>query len=100
MENSNDAIFIVQEGHIKFSNQKAKQMGNDLGVALDRAPFAQYVHPDDHDMILDRHGRRIKGEKPPAAYAFRLVGHEDQELWIELNAVQINWRGKPATLNF
>ena len=100
VENANDAIFIVQAGQIKFANQKANQIGNALGVELDRVPFAQYIHPDDRDMVLDRHERRIKGEKPPATYAFRLVGHEDQEIWIELNAVRINWQGKPATLNF
>ncbi len=67
---------------------------------MDRVPFAQYIHPDDRDMVLDRHERRIKGEKPPASYAFRLVGRNDQEMWVELNAVRINWQGKPATLNF
>jgi PAS domain S-box-containing protein len=100
VENANDAIFIVQKGRIKFANQKAKQLGNDLGVDLDRVPFEQYIHPDDRPMVLDRHERRIKGEKPPTGYGFRLVGHEDQELWVVLNAVQINWQGKPATLNF
>ena len=100
VENANDAIFIVQEGQIKFSNQKAKQMGDDLGVALDRVPFAQYIHPDDRDMVLDRHARRIAGEDLPDTYAFRLVGSDDHEMWIELNTVLINWKGNPATLNF
>ncbi len=100
VENANDAIFIVQEGQIKFSNQMAKQMGNDLGVDLDRVPIENCIHPDDRDLVLERHKRRIKGEKLPDTYAFRLVGHDDQEMWVELNAVQINWEGKPATLNF
>ena len=63
VENANDAIFIVQEGQIKFANQKAKQMGKDLGVDLDRVPFAQYIHPDDRDLVLERHKSRIKGGK-------------------------------------
>ena len=100
VENANDAIFIVQEGQIKFANQRALQMGNDLGVELDHVPFAQYIHPDDRGLVLERHKSRIKGEKPPDTYAFRLVGQDDQEIWIELNAVQINWKGKDATLNF
>jgi PAS domain S-box-containing protein len=100
VENANDAIFIVQEGRIKFANQMAKQMGNDLGVDLDRVPFANYIHPDDRGLVLERYKRRIKGEKLPNTYAFRLVGQDDQVIWIELHAVQINWDGKPATLNF
>jgi len=100
VENANDAIFIVQEGRIKFANQKAKQMGNDLGIDLDRVPFANYIHPDDRGLVLERYKRRIKGEKLPNTYAFRLVGQDDQVMWVELNAVQINWDGKPASLNF
>ena len=100
VENASDAILIVQEGQIKFANQRAKQIGNDLGVELDRVPFVQYIHPDDRDLVLEWHKSRIKGEKQPATYAFRLVGHDDQDIWIELNAVQIKWKGKPATLSF
>jgi two-component system cell cycle sensor histidine kinase/response regulator CckA len=100
VENASDAILIVQEGQIKFANQRAKQMGNDLGLELDQILFAQYNHPDDRDMVLGRQGIPIKGEKQPATHAFRLDGHDDQEIWIELNEVQINWKGKPATLSF
>ena len=100
VENANDAIFIVQEGQIKFANRKARQMGNGLGVELDRVPFAQYIHPDDRGMVLERHKSRIKGEKLPDTYAFRLLGQNDQVMWVELNAVKIDWGGKPATLNF
>jgi PAS domain S-box-containing protein len=100
VENGNDGIIIVQEGQIKFANQKARQMGNDLGVDLDRVPFTNYIHPDDRGLVFERHKSRIKGEKLPDTYAFRMVGHDDQKMWIELTVVQINWEGKPATLNF
>ena len=100
VENAGDAIFIVQDGQIKFANQKAKQMGNDLGVALDRVSFVKYIHPDDRNMFLDRHARRVKGEKLPNNLPFRLVGQNDQEMWVELKAVLTNWKGKPATLSF
>ena len=100
VENAGDAIFIVQDGQIKFANQKAKQMGNDLGVELDRVSFVQYIHPDDRDKFLDRHAQRVKGEKLPNNSAFRLVGPNDQEMWVELKVVLINWKGKPAIPEF
>ena len=100
VENAGDAIFIVQDGQIKFANQRAKQMGNELGVELDRVSFAQYIHPDDRDKFLDRHAQRVKGEKLPNNSAFRLVGPNDQEMWVELKVVLINWKGKPASLSF
>jgi two-component system cell cycle sensor histidine kinase/response regulator CckA len=100
VENASDAILIIQEEQIKFANQRAKQIGHNLGVELDRVPFVRYIHPDDRDLVLERNKSWIKGETQPATYAFRLVGHDDQEIWIELNAVQLNWEGKPATLSF
>ena len=100
VENANDAIFILQEEQIKFANQMAKQMGNELGVDLSRVPFANYIHPADRDLVLERHQERLKGKNLPHTYAFRLIGRDDQVMWIELNAVQIDWQDKPATLNF
>ena len=100
VENANDAIFILQEGLIKFANRKAKLIGNDLGVDLNRVPFANYIHPADRDLVLERHKGRLKGENLPDMYAFRLIGRDDRVMWIELNSVQIDWHGTPATLNF
>lgn len=100
VENANDAIFIVQEEQIKFANQMAKQMGNELGVDLTRVSFADYIHPADRNLVLERHKSRLKGENLPDTYAFRLIGRDDQMMSVELNAVQIDWHGKPATLNF
>ena len=100
VENANDAIFILQEEQIKFANQMAKQMGNELGVDLNRVPFADYIHPADRNLVLERHKSRLKGENLPDTYAFRLIGRDDQMMWVELNAVEIDWHGKPATLNF
>jgi PAS domain S-box-containing protein len=67
VENANDAIFIIQEGQIKFANQKAKQMGDELGLDRDQVQFTRYIHPEDRDMVLRRHARRLKG-KTAAGY--------------------------------
>ena len=100
VENANDGIFILQDGQIKFPNLKARQMGESLGLELGRVPFADYIHPQDRNIVIDRHIRRIKGEKLPHTYSFRLVGKSGQEMWVELNTVKITWEGKAATLNF
>lgn len=100
VENANDAIFIVQDNQVKFPNKKAKEIGKYLGLDLDIIPFANYIHPDDRDTVIDRHIRRLKGEELPNTYSFRIVGKDEQEIWTELNSVNINWEGKPATLNF
>jgi two-component system cell cycle sensor histidine kinase/response regulator CckA len=100
VENANDAIFILQDGQIKFFNQQTKQIGNYLSLELERIPFAEHVHPEDRDMVIGRHLRRLEGEELPNTYAFRLVGSDGQIMWVELHSVQINWEDGPATLNF
>lgn len=100
VENANDAIFILQDGQIKFSNRKAKQIGKRLGVEFERFPIVDYIHPEDRDMIIERHRKRLKGLKLPHAYSFRLIGKDGRTMWVEINTVKVNWKGEPATLNF
>ena len=100
VENASDAIFIFQDQKVKFPNPKAIELGRNLAVDLEQVPFLNYVHPEDRQMVIERHSKRLKGEKVPNTYSFRLMNRDGEELWAELNAVLINWEGKPATLNF
>jgi len=100
VENSNDAIFIIQDGDVKFPNERGREIGRKIGIELERFPFVNYIHPDDREMVVDRHIRRLKGERLSPTYAFRLVGTGDRMMWVEINAVLIEWEGGPATLNF
>lgn len=100
VENANDAIFIVQDGQVQFPNRKGKEIGRQLGLDLERVPFIEYVHPDDREMVIDRHLRRLRGDDLPHTYSLRLVGSNGHEMTVALNAVLIQWQGRPATLNF
>ena len=100
VENANDAIFIIQDQKVKFPNPKAIEIGHEMGVDLRKVPFINYIHPKDQQTVIERHKKRLKGEKVPNTYAFRIRKRNGETLWAELNAVLINWEGKPATLNF
>lgn len=100
VENASDAIFIIQDQKVKFPNPKAIEIGRNLAIDLERVLFLNYIHPEDRQMVIERHSKRLKGEKVPDTYSFRLMNRGGEELWAELNAVLIKWEGKPATLNF
>jgi PAS domain S-box-containing protein len=100
VENANDAIFVLQDEKIRFGNPRAKDIGVYLKVKLDEVSFTNYVHPEDRDMVVDRHRKRLNGENVPDVYSFRLISNEGKEMWVELNSVLMNWEGRPATLNF
>ena len=99
-ENANEAIFVAQNGKLVFLNPMTTMM---IGYSREEAvskPFIEFIHPDDRDMVVGRHLRRIKGEELPQIYSFRIIHRDGNVQWVELNAVLINWEGKPATLNF
>ena len=100
IETATDSIFILQDGEVKFPNPRAREMARMMGVDLRQHSFFEYVAPEDQNMILERHFRRLKGEKVPSTYNFRLLRANGETFWVEINAVRINWEGRPATLNF
>lgn len=100
IETATDAIFILQDGEVKFPNPKAREMARMMGVDLRQHSFFEYVAPEDQNMILERHFRRLKGDNVPSTYNFRLLRANGETFWVEINAVKILWEGKAATLNF
>ncbi|MEX1350484.1 MAG: PAS domain S-box protein [Desulfobacterales bacterium] len=100
-ENASDAIFIVQDGVIKFPNPSVSELvGYSAGESAQK-PFAEILHPADRDMVMIRHQKRLAGDQDiPGAYSHRVVNKVGETLIVELSPVQITWEGRPATLNF
>ncbi|MFH1136350.1 MAG: PAS domain S-box protein [Pseudomonadota bacterium] len=100
VDSATDAIFIAQDEVIKFPNSKTEQLTGYSARELAGFPFIRLIHPDDRDMVLSRHRKRVRGEEPPTLYSFRLVDQAGREKWVQLNTAFIMWEGRPGTLNF
>lgn len=100
VQNANDAIFIAQDGVIKFANTKTEELVGYSAAELARMPFIHHIHPDDQEMVLERHRRRLEGKAPSGIYSFRIRNKSGDQLWVELNSVYITWEERAATLNF
>lgn len=100
LENANDAIYVVQDGALKYVNAKTLDIFAYSRQSLTAKPFIDYVHTDDRPVIRERHQRRLRGEEIPNMYPFRIVDGRGRVKWIEVNNVLISWRGRPATLCF
>jgi two-component system, cell cycle sensor histidine kinase and response regulator CckA len=100
VENANDAIFIAQDGKIKFSNTQLANLSGYSEEELTKVTFSDFLHAEDKDMVVDRHQRRLRGEEVPATYSFRVINKAGETLWVEAHIVLINWEGRPASLNF
>jgi PAS domain S-box-containing protein len=99
-EKANEAIFIIQEGVIKFANRRTRGVLGYTQEELKKLPIAEIIHPEDRQRVVSRHLKRLKGEKAPGLYSFRIFSKTGKEIWVEDTAVRVIWEGKPATLNF
>ncbi|MBM4278969.1 MAG: PAS domain S-box protein [Deltaproteobacteria bacterium] len=100
VDNANDAIFIVQDGFVKFQNPSALALSGFSEEEYAVTPFSNLVHPEDREMVLERYIKRMRGEEVPSPYSFRIFNRRGEELWVQLNAVLIEWEGRPAVLSF
>ncbi|MDZ7762068.1 MAG: response regulator [Desulfovermiculus sp.] len=100
VENAGQVILVAQNGQIKFINSRVRDLlGYGPEEMLGRS-FTEYIHPEDRETVANRHMQRVQGQDLPEGYTFRVVHRQGQTKWAEVNAVVIDWLGKPATLNF
>ena len=99
-EKAGEAIFIIQDGVIKFANRKTRGV---LGYSIEELKtltLSEILHPEDRERVLSRYRKKLKGEKSPGIYSFRVVSKTGKVIWIEDTTVLVDWEEKPATLNF
>lgn len=100
VEHAGEAIFVAQDGRLKFVNSKTMEILGYDREELTSRPFIEFIHPEDRAMVFERHTKRLQGEMLPTAYSFRILHRSGEIVWAELNTALIEWEGRPATLNF
>ncbi len=101
VDNANEAIMVIQDGIIKFFNQKALEIaGYEAHEDYASKPIVDFVHPDYRDMVLDRHYRRMQGESVPNFYQIQIIHKNGSYLWLQVNAIRFDWEDRPASLAF
>ncbi len=100
VENANEAIFILQDDQIKFTNPKAEEILNRLTIYPTGVNLAKCIHPHERDKVIEWYQRRLEGKELPYSLMFRLEGENSTSIWVELNSILIKLNGEAATLNF
>lgn len=100
VENAGEAITIAQDGIIKFANRRATEITGQFKEDLVSASLAEFIHPEDREMVMARYWKRMRREDIPNAYPFRIISKDGSVKWVELHATLVSWDGAPATLNF
>ncbi|MGD0818206.1 MAG: PAS domain S-box protein, partial [Methanomassiliicoccales archaeon] len=100
VDGANEAIVVLQDGMLRFVNPATVALTGISEQELISSPFITFIHPEDRAMVAEHYQKRSRGEPIPDRYVFRLLIKEMTTRWVELNAVAIDWEGRPATLNF
>ena len=99
-EKAHEAIYVIQDGRFVFLNPRTEAFSGYTREELLGRPFAEFLHHDDREAVLDKHRRRLRGEEFPNIYAHRIIDKQGNVRWGEVNAAMIQWKGRPATLIF
>ncbi|MFH0941498.1 MAG: ATP-binding protein [Chloroflexota bacterium] len=90
-------IYIVQDGHFKYTNSRFQSLlGYAEGELLGTSPFS-YVAPSDRDLTRANAIRVLKGGSSHP-YEYRVFNKAGETRWIMETATQIRYQGRPAIL--
>ncbi|MBU2551740.1 MAG: PAS domain S-box protein [Proteobacteria bacterium] len=99
-DNASEAIFVAQDGELRVTNRIASKLGGVPSEQLFGRSFLDWIHPDDQEMVINYHFKRLRGERAPDEYDFRVIDKDGLIRWVNIRPVKITWEGRPATLNY
>jgi PAS domain S-box-containing protein len=100
VENADEAIVVAQDGKLRFFNQRLADILGYDDEDLRAMPFTELIHPEDRELVAERHRLRLSGEDPESQYGFRVLTRDGETRFVRINAVRFEWGNRPATLNF
>ncbi len=98
-ENATESIVIIQDGKVVLSNEMATVLTGYLPEELARIHFENFIYPDDVEMVVTNHIKRLRDEAVERVYSYRILKKGGDMRWVEMNSLKINWKGRPATFN-
>ena len=89
-----DGIIIIQDGLIRFANNKMTEL---TGIQFQEAmgkPLSEFIAPEYKNVVLERYQRRMAGEAVPSQYEIEIMARNGSTIPIEINANTIELDGK------
>jgi PAS domain S-box-containing protein/putative nucleotidyltransferase with HDIG domain len=96
LDNASEGITVVQDGMMRLANPGLLILTGYSEQELISRPFTDFIHPDDRQMVMAIYLKKLKGEEPPYASAFRVIAKGGSVRWTEMKTALFTWEGKPA----
>jgi PAS domain S-box-containing protein len=91
-------IWIHQDGRFRYLNPQVEAITGYTPQDLASVDIWQIVHPDFREAVRQRSEARLRGEKVPSRYQFKILTWGGKERWLDFSAAMIQYEGRPAVL--
>ena len=88
------SIYVGREGHIIDYNKAFKKLSRYTDEELKDKIFLDFVHPDDHALVLERYGKKYSEEEFPLVYEIRAVNKKGEIIPLEISVSTYKKKGR------
>jgi PAS domain S-box-containing protein len=100
IDNADESIFIIQDDVIKFPNPRTIELFAYPRDEIEAIPFIDFVLDEDRGMLLGQRQQVSGSKKIIPTSTFRIMRKTGETVWVDMNAVGIEWGGRPGFLIF
>lgn len=98
VEKGNDGFVVIQNGLLKFMNEKMTEMtGYSEEEVIDK-PFLDYISPKVRKKVYEIYARRMSGQEVPDKYETYLLSKEGEDIAVEILGSLIEFGGQMADM--
>jgi PAS domain S-box-containing protein len=97
---SGEAIWVVMDGKIAFTNPLAQKILDRTEAELKSLPVSELVFPEDAESLNRQISPTDEGNKEPATITVRLYDRNGAVRRVEIHSVSTVWDGQPSCLGF
>lgn len=99
-QNVNEGIFVMRNGVILFHNPKTAEILIEKKVDIRKKVFFNFIHPDFVDAVKLKYSDPSDKKLSQLRLMVKIIDGKDDQKWIEVNAVPIEWEREQALLTF
>ncbi len=99
LENSREAILVLQDGVSRFINSKIVEMSGYSKKELSAFGFLDLIHPEDKERVTFLFKNASRGEASRFFHC-RIICRDGGIRWLENRLAAIQWEGRPALVNY
>jgi PAS domain S-box-containing protein len=100
VENSAEAVFVIQDGMLRFVNAKTLELSKFSKEELIARPFYEFVHLEDREKVMNHYVRLIEHDEAIYGLEFRFQDGKGDLRWGSVSAISSPWDGQPSVLCF